>query len=83
MEILEIHNIRKYAIKLAKTTSKIIADLEAKLNHYEKHENYVDNIDYKVCKQQLDEIYEIKTKCIKIRSKCNWYEDGEKSTKFF
>ena len=68
-------NIRKYTIKfskeLAKNTNKIIADLETKLKHYEKHENYVDNIDYKVCKQQLDEIYERKAKDIKIRRKCS------------
>ena len=31
----------------------------------------------------LDEIYEKKAKGIRIRSKCNWYEHGEKSTKFF
>ena len=58
------YNIRKYTIKfskkLAKNTNKIIADLETKLKHFEKHENYVDNINYKVCKQQLDEIYEKK-----------------------
>ena len=68
--------IRKYTInfskKLAKNTNKKIVDLEITLKHFEKdYENYVDNIDYKVCKQQPDAIYEKKTKCIKIRSKCN------------
>ena len=81
------YSIRKYTIKfskeLAKNTSKTNADLEIKLKHYEKQDNYVDNIDYKVCKQQLDEIYGRKAKGIKIRSKCNWYELGEKSTNFF
>ena len=71
MEILKI--VRKYTIKfskeLAKNTNKIIVDWETKLKDYEKHENYFDNIDYKVCKQQLDEIYERKAKGIKIRSK--------------
>ena len=47
-----------FSKKLAKNTNKIIADLETSLKHFEKHENYVDNIDYKVCKQQLDAIYE-------------------------
>ena len=60
------HNIRKYTInfskELAKNTNKTIDDLEAKLKRYEKHENSVDNIDYKVCKQQIDEIYEKKQK---------------------
>ena len=80
-------NIRKCTIKfskeLAKNTNKTIDALETNLKHYEKLENYVDNIDYKVCKQQLDEIYEKKAKGIKIRSKCNWYDHGEKSTKYF
>ena len=81
------YNIRKYTInfskKLAKNTNKKIVDLETKLKHFEKHyENYVDNIDYKVFRQQLDAIYEEKAKGIKIRSKCNWYRLGEKSTKF-
>ena len=60
------YNIRKYNIKfskeLAKNTNKAIADLEIKVMHYEKHENYVDNIDYKFCNQQQDEIYEKKQK---------------------
>ena len=59
------YNIRKCTInfskKLAKNTKKII--LETKLKHFVKHfENYVDNIDYKVYKQQLDEIHEKKLK---------------------
>ena len=70
------YNIRKYTInfskKLAKNTNKNINDLESKLKHVEKdYENYVDNIDYKLCKQQPDPIYEEKAKGIKIRSKCN------------
>ena len=82
------YNIRKYTIsiskKLAKSTNKKIVDLETKLKHFEKdYENYVNNIDHKVCKQQLDAIYEEKAKGIKITCKCNWYELGEKSTKFF
>ena len=35
------------------------------LKDFEKHENYADNIDYKVCKQQLDAIHEEKAKRIK------------------
>ena len=82
------YNITKYTInfskQLAKNRNKKIADLETKLKHFEKHhENYVDKIDYKVCQQQLDVIYEEKAEGIKTRSKCNWYELGEKSTKFF
>ena len=35
------------------------------------------------CKTQLEQIYKIKTNGIKIRSKCEWYEHGRKSSKFF
>ena len=50
------YNIRKYTINFSK-----------KLD-----ENYVYNIDYKVFRQQIDEIYKEKAKGVKIRSKCNW-----------
>ena len=56
-----------------------IVDLETKPKHFRKHyENYVDNTDYEVFRQEL-----AKAKDIKIRSKCNWYELGKKSSKFF
>ena len=81
------YNIRKYTINFLKSqqkTQRKIVGLEGKFKHFEKHyENYVDNLDYKVCKQQLDAIYEEKGKGIKIRSKCSWYKFGGKSTKFF
>ena len=54
-------------------TNKKIAGLGTKLKHFKKHENHIDNIDYKVCKLQLDAIYKEKSKGIKIRSKCSWY----------
>ena len=31
----------------------------------------------------IDKIYQEKTNGIRIRSKCNWYEHREKSSKFF
>ena len=39
--------------------------------------------DYNDCKTHLEQIYKIKTNGIKVRSKCEWYEHGEKSSKFF
>ena len=41
------------------------------------HEEYND------CKTQLEQIYKIKANGTKIRSKCEWYMHGEKSSKFF
>ena len=34
-------------------------------------------------KKNLELIYERIAESVKIRSKCHWYEEGEKSTKFF
>ena len=34
-------------------------------------------------KTKLEQIYEEKANGVKIRSKCEWYEFGEKSSKFF
>ena len=69
------YNIRKYTIKFSKelAKNKTIADLGTRLKHYEQHENYVDNIDYKFCKQQLDEIYKKKKK--KKKKKSNRYKN--------
>ena len=54
-------------------TNKKIAGIGTKLKHFKKNGNHIDNIDYKVCKLQLDDaIYKEKSKGIKkIRSKCN------------
>ena len=41
------------------------------------------NFEYISCKCKLDPFYEEKTNGISIRSKCDWYEYSEKSTKFF
>ena len=44
------------------------------MNNHEEHND---------CKTQLEQIYKIKANGIKIRSKCEWYKHGEKSSKFF
>ena len=38
---------------------------------------------YSNYKNKLDLIYEKVTQGIRVRNKCNWYEEGEKPTKFF
>ena len=39
--------------------------------------------EYNDCKTQLEQIYKVNANGIKIRSKCEWYEHEEKSSKFF
>ena len=54
------------------------------LNRVEKNlTNFQTNQYYLKCKQKLQNIYTKKANGIRIRSKCNWYKNGEKSTKFF
>ena len=80
---IQYYKVHHHLFEKASKKQKIV-DLESKLKYFQRHyENYFDNIDYKVCKQQLDAIYEGKAKPIKIISKYNWYELGEKYTKFF
>ena len=57
--------------------------LENKLKTLETRPNFVDNPEYTETNENLDMIYQAKTNGIRIRSKCNWYEHGEKSSKFF
>ena len=51
---------------------KILKNMEEKVDNFENNDNYIS------CKNKLDSFCEEKTNGIKIRSKCNWYEDGEK-----
>ena len=43
----------------------------------------INSVEYINYKNQLEEIYDDIAEGIKVRSKCQWYEKGGKSTKFF
>ena len=51
--------------------------LEINLTNFQTNEYYLE------CKQKPQNIYNKKVNDLRIRSKCNWYENGEKPTKFF
>ena len=57
--------------------------LENKLKTLEDSSSFVNNPEYTETNEKLDKIYQEKTNGIRIRSKCNWYEHGEKSSIFF
>ena len=57
--------------------------LENKLKILESNTNYIENSEYINWKNKLDKIYKQKINSMKIRSKCDWYQYGEKSSKFF
>ena len=81
------YEIRKFTInyskKLAKERKENKTLLENKLKELEGNLNTEDNIQsYNIYKKELDSIYDHITEGIRIRSKCDWYEHGEQSTKF-
>ena len=63
-----------------KTRAKTVT-LENKLKEQNPDRTFVRNyLDYR---NKLELIYEEKVNAVKIRSKCEWYEFGEKSSKFY
>ena len=82
------YEIRKFSIHFSVSEAKKINNemktLENKIKTVEENlTNNENNEEYLKCKRDLNYIYDQKIEGIKIRSKCNWYEDGEKSSKVF
>ena len=57
--------------------------MENKLKTLENNPTFLINPEYIETNEKLDKIYQEKGNGIRIRSKCNWYKHGEKSSKFF
>ena len=81
------YEVRKSTIKYTKHVSKEKRQLKTNLeNQLKKLERKLDedNLNkHDSVKNELDEIYDHIAEGIRIRSKCDWYKHGEKSTKFF
>ena len=79
--------LRKFSIEFSKlqaqNTKKEKMFLDNKLKKLENSTNYIENLEYIDCRNKLDKKYEQKINGTRIRSKCDWYENGEKSSKFF
>ena len=80
------YEITKFSIELSKlqaqNSKKGGKNLENKLKKLETNTNYIKNSEYVDCTNKLDKIYEQKMNGMRIRSKCDWYEYGEDSSKF-
>ena len=81
------YEIRKISIrfskeKVKKTRAEIVT-LENKLKELEQNPDCIFDRKYLDYKNKLEQIQEGKANNVKIRSKCEWYEFGEKSPKFF
>ena len=82
------YEIRKFTMNLPKNlvkeedkdgnfSEKELKKLEKSLTNFQTNDYYFE------CKQKLQNICKKKVNGIRIRSKFNWYENGEKSIKFF
>ena len=81
----EIHKFSiSFSKNLAKTKRIIHTNLENRIKTLEQNlKNKEDFNVYNLCKLELKNIYDRKAEGTKICSKCEWYQDGEKLTKFF
>ena len=84
-------DITKYKIKALciEISSKLnindkkLKDLENELEKRKKEIHTVNDSSIKNLEKTIKEIYEKKAEAARIRSKCKWYEEGEKSSKYF
>ena len=82
------YEMRKFSIKFSKKMSKISKFEKSKhekvIKSFESSpQNNILEEDYELSKTWLENWYEEYTKGIILRSKSDWYEQGEKSTKYF
>ena len=79
------YEVRKFSIKFSKAQAKKLrlerVLLEKNLKNLESNMN--NHEEYNDCKTHFEQIYKIKANGTKIRSKCEWYEHGKTSSKFF
>ena len=75
------YQIRK--ISIFQNTKKEKMFLENNLKKLENNTNYIENLEYIDCRIKLDEMYDQKMNGMRIRSKYDCHEYGEKSSIFF
>ena len=80
--------IRKFPInfsgKLAHTSGTLQIDLQTKIKNVEQNLTNKDKFnEYKTVKDELENVFDNIATRVRIRSKCDWYQYGEKSTKYF
>ena len=82
------YQIRKFTIdftkRKAKERRKQQAYLESELKKLENNLESSENLKkYESLKNDLELIYDHIAEEVRLRSQCDWYKQGEKSTKFF
>ena len=82
------YKVRNFTINFSKLKAK---NERVRKNMLEERLNILEgNLDssekqkeYNLCKEELNSIYDSICEGIIVRSRCNWYEEGEKSSKYF
>jgi hypothetical protein len=74
---------RQYSMKKAKDTRELETKLEAIVKEFETNPNPNDTAVYDDAKLQFETLHNKKIEGQILRSKCAWYEHGEKSSKYF
>ena len=82
------YEIRKFTINYTKHKAKEIRKQQTYLeSEHKKLENNLESSEnlrkYESLKNDLELNYDHIAEGVRLRSKCDWYEQGEKSTKFF
>ena len=76
----------KYSIKVAREKRTVLELNEKITKNFEtmpRNEHSISEEEYERAKQEIEKIHSEKTRGYILRSKCQIYEEGEKSTKFF
>ena len=85
-EYLE-YEIKQFSIHFSKGIARNMETerkyLDNKLKTLKTSPSFVSSPEYLETNEKLDKIYQGKTNGIRIKSKCNWYEHGEKTSNFF
>ena len=81
----EIRKLRiNFSKKLAQNSRKLQRDLETKIKNLEQDIINEDKLnEYKTAKDEFENFYDNGATGVNIRSKCDWYQYSEKSTKYF
>ena len=81
---MKCENFVFHTLKLKSSEKDLLKNNhEQVIIRYESTDNKPSEREYIESKQFLENLIQERTKGAILRSKCQWYEDGEKSSKFF
>ena len=81
----KMRQFSRFTVKQLSKSKEARKKLESKIENFEKNEppSQDEFADYEEAKMELEKIYDHITDGIILRSKAQWYEKGEKASKYF